>query len=101
MCDVEKYIDAYDEEKNQIAGREIFKFVNDLQKLCEMQKNTTEVSKIKACNPCGCRDANAMKDVLYQDLDEIRNEFLDTCSKLSPIEMALIYQYSEFIKKKY
>jgi hypothetical protein len=47
-----------------------------------------------------CTFNNEIEDTFHQNLDEIRNEFLDKYDNLSASEMALIYQYTEFIKSK-
>lgn len=39
-----------------------------------------EVAKNKACNPCDCKDTNAIKDAFHEKLDltNIRKQFLDS-----------------------
>lgn len=71
---------------------------NEYEDWMEGLKNEISLQN-KPCNHCGCRAEKEIKEVFHNNLDEIKNIFLDTY-RLSENEIALIYQFVEFIKTK-
>lgn len=109
MCDVERYIDDYDE---QMARREVFNLVNELHDLCDQEDNLTDKQKldekfenklkpseIAPCNPCGCKDTSNIEESIHNKIDDIKHEFIDS-KALSFNEIDLIYKYTELIKSR-
>jgi hypothetical protein len=83
MCDYERAIDAIIEEQAREEIEELHKAKRGLR------------AKL---NPID--ETIVTKDTFHQNLDGWKHEFLDKSDRLSANEMALIYQYTEFIKNK-
>ncbi len=94
MTNIRPYIEAEENKQAKERIEELFKsksilrLLNDLRIVCDDYYEREPSYKVD------------MKDTFGENLDRIRNEFLDQNNKLSPCEMALIYQYTEFIKTK-
>jgi hypothetical protein len=70
------------------------------QKLDEKYENKVKGSEIKSCKPCVCKSLDVIKESFHSNLDELRNEFLDTYNELSISDVGLIYQFVEFLKER-